>query len=95
VFVLVPVEEPALVEYFTEANRSDLLSSASGRHRPMTVVVCQSGDEVKFYQFLPTTNLTSPASFPHRYTSTVEPVMIEINKKAQLTQRERATAVHV
>lgn len=58
----VPVEQPTLVEYFTEANHRDLLPSASSRHRPVTVVVCQSGDHLKFYQLMPGTDVSSPLS---------------------------------
>lgn len=58
----VPIEEPTLVEYFTEASRSDLLSSASSHHRPVTVVVCHSGDQLKFYQLMPGSDVASPVS---------------------------------
>ena len=66
VFISVPVEGPTVVEYFTEASRNDLLSSASGRHRPVTVVVCQSGDQLKFYQLMPGTDVSPPLSCSHR-----------------------------
>jgi len=66
-FTAVLVDDPTVVEeYFTEASRSDLLSSASRRHRRVTVVVCQTGDQLKFYQLMPGTDMSSPISSSQR-----------------------------
>jgi len=71
VLISVPAEEPTLVEYFTEASRSDLLSSASSHRRPVTVVVCQSGEQLKFFQFMPGSDVASPVSCSQRYTASL------------------------
>jgi len=54
------------MEYFTEASRSDLLSSASSHRRPVTVVVCQSGDQLKFYQLMPESDMSAALSCSQR-----------------------------
>ena len=52
-YIPVPVEDASLremAEYFSEANREELLDKLPGGNRPVTVIVYHNGDQLNFFR---------------------------------------------